>query len=481
MATIITSVQRPTTYKANHKTPETKEYNPISFKFVPIPNSQATNEDLVHDLGDECTKYYSIDRKSFYITIAPSGAEGTVLNETFPSSNQEHVLYGVPETNTNIIYKIKQGTNETYKCSANGVRSHYFGDADNLTNKGISAVSMSNLVIHTRDGKEICIINNSYTDRENNVNGINDTGLVRVEVPSDLDIESIELNANALYLKGIFSKNQDQSLSNLYVCKHGDSSDLRCTYSTNEIGTTDVVDPINSSTTTLKIKMDSKTYTGDFSISTSIKYFHKAFDSFVRENPSDYDWEEFGNGWENTEIKIAKDENNIIYIYSDDGHWHLESTVSLAVDINGNITTAISNELFNPLAGVAIDVACNAAFKAEPHYIQKKQFSKILHLSDDSNKIGHFSLRDRVFRETSNIDNQNELRLIIISILTEIFGGSYINYTPDTSKFKSIDTNNSFILDVSATGGAKIIRDVSDLSSLNLNPANNTQDSGAGA
>ena len=480
MATIITSVQRPTTYKANHKTPETKEYNPISFVFVPIPNSQATNEDLAYDLGDKCKKYYSIDRKSFYITLASSGAEGTTLNETFPPSNQEHVLYGAPEKNTNIIYKIKQGTNEAYKCSANGVRSHYFGDAGNLTNKGISAVSMSNLVIHTRDGKELCCINNSYTNDENTVSSINDTGLVRVEVPSDLDIEYIELRANALYLKGIFSNSQDQSLSNLYVCKHGDSSDLRCTYSTNEIGTTDVVDPINSSTTTLKIKMDSKTYTGNFSIDTSIKYFYKAFDSFVRETPSSYDWEELGNNWENTEIKIAKSGNNT-YIYSNDGHWHLERTVSLAVDVNGNITDAISNEQFNSTLGVSVDVACNATFAAEPHYIQKKQFSKILHLSDDSNKIGHFSLRDRVFRETSTIDNQNELRLIIISILTDIFGGNYINYDPNTSKFKSIDTNNRFILDTSTTNGAKIIRDVVDLSSLDLNPANNTQELGAGA
>ena len=478
MATIITSVQRPTTYKANHKTPETKEYNPISFVFVPIPNSQATNEDLAYDLGDKCKKYYSIDRKSFYITLAPSGAEGTTLNETFPSSNQEHVLYGAPEKNTNIIYKIKQGTNEAYKCSANGVRSHYFGDAGNLKNKGISAVSMSNLVIHTRDGKELCCINNSYTNDENTVSSINDTGLVRVEVPSDLDIEFIELRANALYLKGIFSNSQDQSLSNLYVCKHGDSSDLRCTYSTNEIGTTDIVDPINSSTTTLKIKMDSKTYTGDFSIATSIKYFHKAFDSFVRENPSSYDWEELGNNWENTKFKLAKYTDKI-YVLADDNNWYQIDTVSFGVnEISGELTTVTPPSVEGSTSD---NKACSIYFSAHGDYIQKKQFSKILHLSDDSNKIGHFSLRDRVFRETSNIDNQNELRLIIISILTDIFGGNYINYDPNTSKFKSIDTNNRFILDTSTTNGAKIIRNVVDLSSLDLNPANNTQEPGAGA
>ena len=116
MAITTTSVQRPTTYNATHKE---NEYNPISFKFVPIPNSQATSEDLAYDLGDECTKYYNIGRKSFYLTIAPSGADGTLLNETFPSSNQEHVLYAVPNTNSNVIYKLKSNNTETYKCSAN--------------------------------------------------------------------------------------------------------------------------------------------------------------------------------------------------------------------------------------------------------------------------------------------------------------------------------------------------------------------------
>lgn len=473
MTTTTPSVQRPTTYITAHKTPETKEYNPISFKFVPIPDSHATNEDLVHDLGDECTKYYNIGRKSFYITIAPSGADGTVLDETFPPSNQEHVLYAVPETDTNIIYKIKQGTNETYKCSANGVRSHFFGDADNLTNKGISAASMGNLVIHTRDGKELCSIDSSYTDRENTVNDINDTGLVRVEVPSDLDIESIELRANALYLKGIFSNSQDQSLSNLYVCKHGDSSDLRCTYSTNEIGTTDVVDPINLSTKALTIRMDSKAYTGDFSIATSRKYFHKAFDSFVREELSDYDWEEFGDSWENTKFKLAK-YNGKTYVLADDNNWHPINTVSFGVDDGfGELTTATSS-----VGGSASDnKGCNAYFSTHNDYIQKRLYSRKIHLSDGIN-IGHFSLKDKVFRsDTSNISNQNELQLIISSILNEIEGG---NFTPNTSKFKSIDTNNSFILDVSTTNGAKIIRDVSDLSSLDLNPAN-TQEPGAGA
>lgn len=463
MATIITSVQRPTTYKANHKTPETKEYNPISFKFVPIPNSQATNEDLVHDLSDECTKYYSIDRKSFYITIAPSGAEGTVLNETFPSSNQEHVLYGVPNTNGNVIYKLKSNNTEAYKCSGNNVKTLSLGNAE-LSSKSINTISMSDVKVQTRTDGELLIIDSDYTDEKNTVNSINSDGLIYVEVPSDLDIDYIEVKSNVLYLKGNFSSSYGNSaLSNLYVCKYpynDNNNDIRCVYSQG-IYPSSVVSLIGN---TFQIKLGSSTVQFTNELYTT-RYFLEV-NGEIKTGDSSLnlgEWEVSGEKEDSEYLFYTEQSNGNTYYYVKIGkNWYSLN------DIDYSIDESRSTRLYQKSGSIPED-GFDTEWESNHQYIKKIRYMKTIKVSDtnDGTKIGIFSRVQNQFLPSPNIPHSSEVQKII-----QI---SNTNPSSALTRFSSLDVDDKLVIDINDNNKVIFSDSGSNVSSLNYRLEDTTQ------
>ena len=455
-----TSVQRPTTYNATHKE---NEYNPISFKFVPIPNSQATSEDLAYDLGDECKKYYSIDKKSFYLTIAPSGAEGTLLNETFPSSNQEHVLYAVPNTNSNVIYKLKSNNTETYKCSANGVKTLSFGNAE-LIGKSINTISIGDIKVQTRTDGELLVINSDYTDTENTVNSINSDGFIYVEVPIDLDIDYIEVKSNVLYLKGNFSSSYGNSaLSNLYVCKYsGENNEYYCTYSSDSVFPVSVV---SSSENKIQIKLGSSTVQFIFEYNTT-RYFLKVNNTIETGDSTVNlsDWEASGEE-ENSDYLLYKSYVKI------GKKWYLLSNVSYSVD-----DTTKSTTLAPKSAEYAETESFDDEWKSNPQYIKKIMYMKTVKVSevDDDTKTGIFSRVQNKFLSSSNISHLSEVQNIIQGMLDSN------DFNTALSRYKSLDTDNKLVIDTVENNKVIFSDPNSNVSNLNYRLENTSQDSGTG-
>ena len=463
MTTTTPSVQRPTTYNATHGDENTREYNPISFKFVPIPNSQATSEDLAYDLGDDCTKYYNIARKSFYITIAPSGADGTVLNETFPSSNQEHVLYAVPNTNNNVIYKLKNDNTETYKCSGNGVKTLSLGDTTDLSGKSISTISIGDVKVQARTDGELLIINSNYTDANNTVNSINSDGLIYVEVPSDLDVDYIELRADDIYLKGNFSSSGNSAFSNLYVCKYpydNNNNDIRCVYSqgiypssvvsisgnTTQItlGSSTVQFTNETDVTRNFLKVDEETKTGDSSINLA------DWEASGEEENSEY---LLYNSTDGTYVKIGNYWYNLI-----------------------NVTYSI-NELTKDIRLIGTDevVGFDTEWASNPQYIKKIRYMKTVKVSDanDETKFGIFSRVQNQFLPNPNIPHSSEVQRIIQISST--------NPSSALTRFNSLDVDNKLVIDINDSNKVIFSESGLKLGDLNYRLEDTTQESGAGA
>ena len=159
--TSINSVQRPTRYTAIHSNNGVKEYPDFNFTFVPIPNNEATHDDLTTDISQD--EYYNINNKSFYAEIDTKyHTTPEKLQDNIDNTLLEQVVYAPSSDTTTIIYKVSKGDTEEYKCSKEGVKIISFGD-DSLKEKDFNA-SMENVTIHCDDGSKLCSIDNECDD-----------------------------------------------------------------------------------------------------------------------------------------------------------------------------------------------------------------------------------------------------------------------------------------------------------------------------
>ena len=445
----INSVQKPTKYTAIHSNNGIKEFKDFNFTFVPIPNNEATHDDLEEDIS-LYKEYYNINDKSFYAEIDTiDHTTPEKLQDSIDNTSLEQFVYAPSSDTTTIIYKVSKNDNEEYKCSKEGVKVIYFGD-DSLKGKDFNA-SMENVTIHCNDGSKLCSIKNDYEDTNNSVINIKSTGQVKIEIPNGVVVSSAELISDDIYLKGTFTS---ENTENFFVCNYIKDGKQYCTY-------TDKIVPesiISSSGDTSKIQLGNSkveftpnkpVYVDFLMVGDTVKTGSLKLDDF---EPTD---------------KELKNSEYPIYFYEDttyvkiSNNWYdLEDNVLYSNDKTTNQTIITGT---TPVANNEFDYHWSI-IKGGNNYLQYVTYVKKVTVVDSNNtdKKGYYLINKGTFEEGVNLDKSTSFQQVLSGFFNE------------TGNACALDKNFYLVIDTKNNNNEIIYKDGSaTLASLEYNTSSN--------
>lgn len=437
--TSINSVQRPTRYTAIHSNNGVKEYPDFNFTFVPIPNNEATHDDLEKDIS-LYKEYYNINNKSFYAKIdtkdhtTPEKLQGSIDNTSL-----EPFVYAPLSDTTTIIYKVSKGDNEEYKCSRDGVKIISFGD-NKLMNKDFNA-SMKNVTIYCTDSSKLCSIDNECDDGENNsVINIKSTGQVKIEIPNGVVVSSAVLSSDDIYLKGTFN-DENENTENFFVCNYTKGGEqYYCTYNDKIIVPESIISS-SGDKSTIQLGNSKVEFTPNKPVYVD---FLMVGDSVKTGGLSKDYWEPTDTESKDSEYPVY--ETDALYVKLDNGNWYAlnETDVEYVYDKNEN---KIIIKGINPKVG-DLD-----SFWTEEggDYLQYVTYLQKVYVSDTANpdRNGYYSIKTGVFEEGVNLDKTDSFRKVISGFFNKTGNACAL----DKNFYLVVDTNTNKIVykDGSAT------------------------------
>lgn len=429
----INSVQKPTQYTAIHSNNGIKEYQDFNFTFVPIPNNEATHDDLTKDIS-LYNEYYNINKKSFYAEIdtidhtTPEKLQGSIDNTSL-----EPVVYAPSSDTTTIIYKVSNGDTEEYKCSKDGVKVISFGD-DSLKGKGVNA-SMENVTIHCNDGSKLCSIKNDYEDTNNSVIEIKSTGHVKIEIPNGVKVSSAELISDDIYLKGTFTS---ENTENFFVCKYTEGDKQYCTY-TDKIVPNSIISS-SGDTSTIQLGNSKVEFTPNKPVYVD---FLNVGDDIKTGGISKDDWE-FTGEYRNSEYLLYVD-SSTQYVKIGDNWFKLDET---------NVTYSY-NESENKII-ITGKTPSNTDYylswneNGEELCLQYVKYVKKVSVVDSTDtKKGYYLINKSTFEEGFTLDKSTSFQQVISGFFNETGNACAL----DKNFYLVVDTNTNKIIykDGSAT------------------------------
>jgi hypothetical protein len=432
----INSVQQPTKYTAIHSNNGIKEYQDFNFTFVPIPNNEATHDDLEKDISLN-NKYYNINDKSFYAEIDTiDHTTPEKLQDSIDNTSLEQVVYAPSSDTTTIIYKVSKGDTEEYKCSKESVKIISFGD-DSLMNKGFNA-SMENVTIHCDDGSQLCSIKNDFDDNANNsVINIKSTGQVKIEIPNGVKVSSAELISDDIYMKGTFTS---ENTENFFVCKYTKGGEQYCTY-------TDKIVPnsiISSSGDTSTIQLGNSKV--DFTPNKPVYVNFLKVGDDVKTGGLSKDYYEETTEMEDSEYPLYT-ENNVSYVRINNLWYKLDET-NVRYSYNENENKIIISGKNHQ--GVGFNSKWdNKSYLQYVKYVQKVSVVD----SNDSSKNGYYLIKRGNFEEGVNLDKTDSFQQVISGFFDETENAENRFCALDKNFYLVVDTNTNKIIykDGSAT------------------------------
>lgn len=433
----INSVQQPTKYTAIHSNNGIKEYQDFNFTFVPIPNNEATHDDLEKDISLN-NKYYNINDKSFYAEIdtidhtTPERLKGSIDNTSL-----EQVVYAPSSDTTTIIYKVSKGDTEEYKCSKEGVKIISFGDG-NLNGKDFNA-SMENVTIHCDDGSQLCSIKNDFDDNANNsVINIKSTGQVKIEIPNGVKVSSAELVSDDIYLKGTFTS---ENTENFFVCKYTEGDKQYCTY-TDKIVPNSIISS-SDDTSTIQLGNSKVGFTPNKPVYVK---FLKVDNDVKTGNLSKNNYEETTE-MENSEYPLYT-ENNVSYVRIEN-FWYTLNETDVIYSYNENENKIIISGENHQVVDFDSKWNTNRRYLQYVKYVQKVSVVD----SNDSSKNGYYLIKRGNFEEGVNLDKTDSFQQVISGFFDETENAENRFCALDKNFYLVVDTNTNKIIykDGSAT------------------------------
>lgn len=429
----INSVQQPTKYTAIHSNNEVKEYQDFNFTFVPIPNNEATHDDLTTDISLD-KKYYNINNKSFYAEIDTiDHTTPDELQDSIDNTLLEQVVYAPSSDTTTIIYKVSKNGNEEYKCSKEGVKVISFGD-DILMGKEFNA-SMENVTIHCDDGSKLCSIKNDYEDTNNSVIGIKSTGQVKIEIPNGVVVSSAELISDDIYLKGTFTS---ENTENFFVCNYIKDGKQYCTY-TDKIVPNSIISS-SGDTSTIQLGNSKVKFTPN---KPDYIYFLEVGDVVKTGSFKLDEWESTGVN-QDSEYPVCH-YNSLLHVKIGD-KWYALNGSDVSYSYN-EATEQIIIKGINPI-GPHIDGDWTDSGEA---YLQYVKYVKRVTVEDsnDSSKKGYYSIIGKKFEDGVNLDKTDFIQQVISGFFDETGNACAL----DKNFYLVVDTNTNKIIykDGSAT------------------------------
>jgi hypothetical protein len=431
----INSVQQPTKYTAIHSNNGIKEYQDFNFTFVPIPNNEATHDDLTKDIS-LYNEYYNINNKSFYAEIdtidhtTPERLKGSIDNTSL-----EQVVYAPSSDTTTIIYKVSKGDTEEYKCSKDGVKVISFGD-DSLKGKDFNA-SMENVTIHCDDGSKLCSIKNDYEDTNNSVIEIKSTGQVKIEIPNGVVVSSAELVSDDIYLKGTFIS---ENTENFFVCKYTEGDKQYCTH-TDKIVQKSIISS-SGDKSTIQLGNSKVEFTPNKPVYVK---FLKVDNDVKTGNLSKNNYEETTE-MEDSEYPLYT-ENNVLYVRINNLWYKLDET-NVRYSYNENENKIIISGKNHQ--GVGFNSKWdNKSYLQYVEYVQKVSVVD----SNDSSKNGYYLIKRGNFEEGVNLDKTDSFQQVISGFFDETENAGNRFCALDKNFYLVVDTNTNEIIykDGSAT------------------------------
>lgn len=429
----INSVQQPTKYTAIHSNNGIKEFKDFNFTFVPIPNNEATHDDLTKDIS-LYNEYYNINNKSFYAEIDTiDHTTPEKLQDSIDNTSLEPVVYAPSSDTTTIIYKVSKGDTEEYKCSKDGVKVISFGD-DSLKGKGVNA-SMENVTIHCNDGSKLCSIKNDYEDINNSVIEIKSTGQVKIEIPNGVVVSSAVLSSDDIYLKGTFTS---ENTENFFVCNYIKDGKQYCTY-TDKIVPNPIIS-LSGDTSTIQLGNSIVEFTPNKPVYVD---FLKVGDDVKTGGLSKDYWEPTDTESKDSEYPVY--ETDALYVKLDNGNWYAlnETDVEYVYDKNEN---KIIIKGINPKVG-----DLDSFWTEEGDYLQYVTYLQKVYVSDTANpdRNGYYSIKTDVFEEGVNLDKTDSFRKVISGFFNKTGNACAL----DKNFYLVVDTNTNKIVykDGSAT------------------------------
>lgn len=429
----INLVQQPTKYTAIHSNNGIKEYQDFNFTFVPIPNNEATHDDLEKDISND--RYYNINNKSFYAEIdtidhtTPEKLQGSIDNTSL-----EPVVYAPSSDTTTIIYKVSKGDTEEYKCSKDGVKVISFGD-DSLKGKGVNA-SMENVTIHCNDGTKLCSIKNDYEDTNNSVINIKSTGQVKIEIPNGVVVSSAELISDDIYLKGTFTS---ENTENFFVCNYTKGDEQYCTYNDKIIVPESIISS-SGDKSTIQLGNSKVEFTPNKPVYVD---FLKVGDSVKTGGLPEDEWEPTDTESKDSKYPVYKNKTDMLYVKINDDWYALNETdVEYIYDENKIIINGK-----NPREG-SLDSFWDEDGRT---YLQYVEYVQKVSVSDTANsdRKGYYSIIDKKFKDGVNLDKTDSFQQVISGFFNETGNACAL----DKNFYLVVDTNTNKIIykDGSAT------------------------------
>lgn len=432
----INSVQQPTKYTAIHSNNGIKEFKDFNFTFVPIPNNEATHDDLTKDIS-LYNEYYNINNKSFYAEIDTiDHTTPEKLQDSIDNTSLEPVVYAPLSDTTTIIYKVSKGDTEEYKCSRDGVKIISFGD-NKLMNKDINA-SMKNVTIYCTDSSKLCSIDNECDDGENNsVINIKSTGQVKIEIPNGVVVSSAVLSSDDIYLKGTFNS-ENENTENFFVYNYTKGDEQYCTYNDKIIVPESIISS-SGDKSTIQLGNSKVEFTPNKPVYVD---FLKVGDTVKTGGLSKDYWEPTDT--ESKDSKYPVYETDALYVRMDNGDWYAlnETDVKYVYDENKIIIEGI-----NPKKG-SLDSFWN---NDGGEYLQYVTYVQKVSVSDTANsdKKGYYSIKKKKFEEGVNLDKTDSFQQVISDFFNETGNACAL----DKNFYLVVDTNTNKIIykDGSAT------------------------------
>lgn len=435
----INSVQKPTQYTAIHSNNGIKEYQDFNFTFVPIPNNEATHDDLTEDIS-LYKGYYNINNKSFYAEIDTiDHTTSEKLQDSIDNTSLEQVVYAPSSDTTTIIYKVSKGDNEEYKCSRDGVKVISFGD-DSLMGKDFNA-SMENVTIHCDDGSKLCSIKNDFDDGANNsVIEIKSTGQVKIEIPNGVKVSSAELISDNIYLKGTFTSENTENTENFFVCNYTKDGKQYCTY-------TDKIVPnsiISSSGDKYTIQLGNSIV--EFTPNKPVYVdFLKVGDDVKTGSLTLDEWEKTSDTKDSEYPVFDRGDMLFVRINKNNDTWYALNETDVEYSYDKNENKIIINGKIPQLGSFDSDWNNGGDYL---QYVTYKQKVSVVDIND-SNKKGYYSTINKKFEEGVNLDKTDSFQQVISGFFDETGNACAL----DKNFYLVVDTNTNKIIykDGSAT------------------------------
>ena len=453
--------QTPKTYTVSHKIDGGDGlYKPFRFKFVPIPNSDATSSEVLSVLNNNSD--YSHTLKEFYSMFNTKGE--TQLTSKIGSDVILPVVYAkLNGSNKAIIYAVDNNGTPEYKCIQSGTSNVSIGNA-NLANRGLNDVGISDVNVYIQDGDEqkrlsiLTTSSNAFAD-------LNETGYISFTIPTELTLKNVEIKSGSFYINE-FYRNVGSTKESLgqstYLCRYGSSGEQNCIYSS-DLQPASVASIGADRNATIRLDGHQyKAYTSEYK-----RTFLKINNTILGSSFDFTDWDLESE--ENSEYKMYQYNATtvLIGISNSEGTttWYTGYTIGTSFGNDGSVNATISCPTEKQATS---KMASDANKNWNNTYVKRATYKKQIYIEDinDTSKNDKFKSCNNAGFINNTLPNSSELSLIIINALNGNF-----------DKYKSLDTNNSLVID---TADNKVILGGSvNVGKLNLRLT--TQNPGAGA